>query len=169
MKYWIISDPHFGHDALVKGGYRPEGHEKLILQNIYDLVQDTDILICLGDVAFYKKEYWHKRLMQLGPYNKILVKGNHDRETTSWYYKQGWDFVCDSFDLNIYGKEIHFSHYPIPIGRLSENLNIHGHLHDNPDRIETYRGMRSGVFKRHYLVKMEHNYKPVELKKLVGM
>ena len=83
MKYWVISDPHFGHDVLVKKGCRPEGHEELIMENLFKKVEPDDILICLGDIAFYKKEYWHGRLIKFSSCTKILIRGNHDKETLS--------------------------------------------------------------------------------------
>ena len=75
----------------------------------------------LGDICIGKDEEWHLRLMDAtsGFKRKILVRGNHDNKSYSWYYDHGWDFVCETMRMRFRGKEIVFSHMPI----IAENSN----------------------------------------------
>jgi calcineurin-like phosphoesterase family protein len=135
MKYYLITDTHFGHDMLIKNNHRESGYESVILKNLSK--KSGDVLIHLGDICIGKDEEWHKQFMEAtkGFKRKILIRGNHDNKSYSWYYNHGWDFVCESMRLRVFGKEIVFSHMPI----LAENIenspykkvdkNIHGHLH----------------------------------------
>ena len=135
MKYYLITDTHFGHEMLVRNKHREIGYEDKILNNLRK--KSGDVLIHLGDICIGKDEEWHLRLMDAtsGFKRKILVRGNHDNKSYSWYYDHGWDFVCETMRMRFRGKEIVFSHMPI----IAENIetqpylkvdkNIHGHSH----------------------------------------
>lgn len=134
MNYWLLSDTHFGHNKMVRDGLRPEGYEDTVLDAIKKFTQIRDILIHLGDVAFYDVMYWHNVLLSASNARRnILLIGNHDRDTLTKYYSLGWDFVCDEFKLNIYGETILFSHIPAE-NRTDYTINIHGHYHDDDHR-----------------------------------
>lgn len=142
--YWIIADTHFGHHMITKNEYRPEGFEDEIMMNVSKLTMQNDILIHLGDVSFYDNKNWHETFLSAASNCKrnILVLGNHDRETLSWYYDRGWSFVCHAFDLEIYGFKFRFTHRPIECFSTGSNsnspdvidFNIHGHLHRGTHR-----------------------------------
>jgi calcineurin-like phosphoesterase family protein len=163
IKYWIISDTHFGHEKLVKDGYRKEGFEDKIIQNCTKMIGCNDVLIHLGDVSFYKNRHWQNIFLDaICTYRTILVLGNHDRETLSWYYDRGWSFVCDSFDLKIFGFNFRFTHRPVDTFHNGFNdsivdFNIHGHLHDR-----SYRDVKTSEF--HHLVSVEETMAPVNLR-----
>ena len=163
--YWVISDTHFGHEKMVRSGYRKEGFEEKIVRNCKHVIRECDMLIHTGDVAFYKNAHWHdKFLAEVRCKRSILVLGNHDRETLTWYYDRGWSFVCSKFELSIYGKYLIFSHRPIHQKELPKGcINIHGHLHDGSYRTVTHQ------CERHRLVNIEKTMAPVTLKSLVGM
>ena len=168
MKHWVVADTHFGHDMLVNRGYRPADFAERLLKNIDEMVGPDDVLLHLGDVNIYKNEFWHQRLRDAVPTGKLwLVRGNHDRQTDSWYIDHGWDWVGDSMTLRKFGRDINITHRPIDLSTYADNyVNIHGHLHtmDRPDR--TYSWYNS---ERNILVSMEQlQYKPVMLRKLVG-
>lgn len=159
--WWIMSDTHFGHDMLIRENHRPKYCEETMINSLH-VIKEEDVLIHLGDFSFYRCEYWHKLFMKLCKGKKWFTLGNHDRRTVTWYLKHGWDFVASSISLKIYGKDILFSHHPIE--NLDNNvINIHGHLHENRHEGEFE------LTENHILVKMEHEYKPFQLKKLVGM
>ena len=54
-----------------------------------------------------------------------------------------FDFACDSFTMDYMGINIIFTHKPLK--RFSQDVNIHGHLHDKP-------ALRD---KRHILISLE--------------
>lgn len=161
--YHLITDTHLGHDMIWKKGYRVEGFEGTILKNVSNL-PEQDILVHLGDVSFYNNAYWHEGFLEICPCkSKILVLGNHDRESLTWYYARGWDFVCEKFILNIYGYRILFSHRPIDASEQmgsSIDINIHGHLHSG-----THRPHEAEDF--HELISIEDTFSSISLKHIV--
>lgn len=160
MKYWIITDTHFGHAKIKDFCGRPGLFEIKILRNIVDIVKNEDIFIHLGDVCWGKDEAWHRKLNLAIPWTrKWLIKGNHDKKTNSWYINHGWHFVGDSIQLNMFGRKILLSHRPQSDGDF--DINVHGHLHNT--------GHHSGFDDdKHVSFFIEHDYMPVDLRKLVG-
>lgn len=158
---WIISDTHFGHDALIKNGYRKDNFGYEIANNCFNAVKDGDTVIHLGDVAFYNHGLWNDIFLKsIRLQRSILVMGNHDKQTYSWYYTQGWHFVCDKFSMKKYGRKFVFSHVPMEEKYLLPGeINIHGHLHDC-----TYReAVKSD---RHVLINIEDTLSPISLKSI---
>ena len=127
MKYWIISDTHFGHEFLVNIGDRETGFEKKIQKQL-SLLPEDDILIHLGDVCLWQDAKQHEDYIKPIPQKKILIIWNHDRKSYHWYLSNWWDFVCESITLIVCGKRILLTHIPTP---TEGYINIHGHLHKN--------------------------------------
>jgi calcineurin-like phosphoesterase family protein len=162
MKYYITTDTHFGHEMLVEKGYRPNEFEDLIFTNLVK-AQNIDVLVHTGDFCIGSDEVWHGDFMKCLEHNdakKILVKGNHDKKSYSWYYDHGWDFVCERFEMVYQGKKLLFSHEPI-MGHTAD-LNIHGHLHGAGTA--SHRKVEGYDPKRHYDTCPDvHDFKPVDL------
>lgn len=141
MKIFAISDTHFGHTKLVDYG-RPTLFSNIILANLQR--EKGDILIHCGDFCIGSDEEWHHHFMLAtdGFKKKILVRGNHDGKSDSWYYDHGWDFVCESFSHTMFGKNFIFTHIPmLPTEAVKTRFfkNIHGHMHGNTHRhVEQY-------------------------------
>lgn len=137
MKVYAISDTHFNHKKLVEYG-RPENFEELILVSLSRLT--GDLLIHCGDFCIGANIESHKKFMEAtkGFKKKILVRGNHDPQSDFWYTSHGWDFVCDSFVNEYFGKKYIFTHIPVPATDKFYK-NIHGHMHGNKHRdVEDY-------------------------------
>lgn len=147
INIWVFSDPHFAHDMLVERGIREEGYEDKIIQDIQSKVKSTDILICLGDFSFYRHLYWIKQLCAYTPCTKWLIRGNHDKKSFTWYLENGWDFVGDKMQLNLYGYRLSFTHVPInftnDVGVGDCDFNIHGHLHSDDHRACHWRSYQN--------------------------
>lgn len=123
-----------------------------------DTINEKDILIHLGDICIGDDIPTHQRI-SLIPCRKVLVMGNHDSKSWSWYMEHGWDFVCDSFRLKYAGKIIHFSHKPEPWDGVWE-INVHGHLHNLGHRDNEFKDLKQW----HRLYSPElMGYKPIEL------
>lgn len=118
---WIITDTHFYHANIIKLCNRPDNFNEQIITNWKKLVQPEDLVIHLGDVE------WKGNIINTLPGKKILVRGNHDTNTDSWYMNNGFEFVCDSFVLNRYGVNALFTHKPELFH--SYDINICGHTH----------------------------------------
>src|ERR1043166_3748012 len=126
---WVTSDPHLGHENIIKFANRPQNHEELILDNWRNLVKEDDTILHLGDVV------WRKPKLDLFsdlPGKKYLIKGNHDsRITVGAFNKRGFT-VIEPFVWKDY---IAFTHRPItdlwpaPDNNTKWHINVHGHLH----------------------------------------
>lgn len=157
-KIYIITDTHFYHNRLSDAGYRPKGFTELIVENCRKILSSEDILINLGDVIFGNQKQL-SAINSVIPCRKILVRGNHDdARSNTWFYKSGFDFVCNSTTV---GKYV-FSHYPIDIDK--KQINIHGHFHTfNRKRWESHLVQK--LKENHYLLSLEEvGYKPILLK-----
>ena len=159
MRIFVIADTHFGHKALAdKYQSRPPDFAKKIIVNWKRTVKPEDVIIHLGDVTVGTSTDWALVIPDL-PGRKILVLGNHDRKSESWYMSNGFDFCCDNFTWHMFGLDIAFSHEPLFTGQF--DLNIHGHLHLNRHReIETDT--------RHFLFSLENtSYQPLLLETII--
>jgi len=122
---------------------------------------DKSVLIHLGDICIGKDEENNKWFRDNTGLKTILIKGNHDQKTNTFYNKY-WSTVCDCFVLEYHDKMILFSHKPMP--RIDGiDYNIHGHLHTmkRDDRLNEYPWYDTNYNK---LVSMEElNYKIINL------
>lgn len=167
MKYWVISDTHFGHEAVVTKEFcdRPKDHEDRILRNL-SVVAIDDVFIHLGDICWRNPSYWHDRLWQaVKAKRRFLCVGNHDSNTHSWYYNHGWDFVGEYFSMNIFGKRILFSH--VPMADHGYDLNIHGHFHNAPEERHEPELKAIKNAKHRLLAPELENLGPIRLRTLV--
>jgi calcineurin-like phosphoesterase family protein len=130
---WIISDTHFGHQNIIGFCNRPVNHEAIIMRNWREAVSESDTILHLGDVAFGNKrgiELWAQDISEL-PGRKLLIKGNHDHSRSIKIYKDIFEvinpFVQDFSDVKFY-----FSHYPDHPIKDEWDINVHGHIHNNP-------------------------------------
>lgn len=170
---WIITDTHFGHEKIKKmGNGRPDDFEMKMLKAIHDLVKPGDTVIHLGDICIGNDLQWNQRFLDMcgKDVKKILIRGNHDSKSYSWYYARGWDHVCEIMQIRYFGKEVLLSHMPILRKKFWDTyhepvINVHGHLHGNRNR-------HSEVFIsdpdfNYDAAPDTHDYKPVLLKKIL--
>jgi len=160
-KWWIISDTHWFHYKTSEWCGRPENFTELTIKNLRQKVCAQDILIHLGDVIF-KNQDQLKGIMDSIPGVKILTKGNHDKETDSWYSARGFHVVCDQIVI----KNILFSHKPL---RIPEEIdwNCFGHFH-NSDHRRHEPHFQAILEPRHKLFALEYsNYEPIDLQRFI--
>ena len=163
-KYYVISDTHFNHANIINWCQRKEGYEEIIMKNLRNLLTDNSILIHLGDIAWKTEDYWVTRFTSELKGKKYLVKGNHDKRSYSWYLERGFDFVCDSFSMNMFGTHILFSHKPMLCDAY--DINIHGHFH-NVDKVKHEPELREIMCNKHELIKCEYDYTAYNVQKIV--
>lgn len=136
MNFHIITDTHFNHQKLEEWGGRSGNWQEDLFRGISQIPKG-ETLIHLGDICIGDDEEVHKRLMSVAPDRRILVRGNHDKKSITWYMAHGWTVVVDSFELLYNGHYLYFSHRPQPeMGHFTRNL--HGHTHGNMHRSEEY-------------------------------
>lgn len=171
---WLLPDSHFNHENMVILCNRPPDFKKKIIDNLIKYCMPQDLFIHLGDLIFNNPQELESILSNIRCQNKILVRGNHDRETNSWYRNRGFSFVCDSF----VNDNILFSHKPQEdISKV--DFNIHGHWHNTV--VMEYPPIKSTLedlldknyipswynFDKHILLKLEHTYAPFNLQSVI--
>lgn len=126
MNIYVYSDTHFGHDNMVVWALRPVDFNEKIWKMLDQIPKDSLFIHC-GDFSMGSDALSHMRFQQY-LFKKMLVRGNHDNHSISWYLKSGWDMVVDEAVIKMFGGTFLFSHYPLP-KREGITKNIHGHLH----------------------------------------
>lgn len=162
MKAYVISDTHFNHDAIMDYCHRPINHQELLITSM-NQIGKNDLLIHLGDICMGDDASIHANIIKELPCHKVLVMGNHDTKSWSWYMAHGWDFVCDSFKLKYAGKRICFSHKPQPWDGYWE-INVHGHLHNLGHRDKEFKELKQ--WHRLYAPELM-KYRPIELSEFI--
>ncbi len=162
---WVITDPHFNHDHMLEACGRPVNFKELIIKWLKYYIQPQDILFCLGDLIFRNNKEL-KSLMENANCKRILVRGNHDKDSLGWYMRNGFDYACDG----ILTGNVWLSHKPTQSLPDGAEFNVHGHWHNfdfdnsHPEKViplwyDT---------KKYKLLSMEkENYKPVNLLKII--
>ena len=162
--FW--SDQHFNHSNIIKYSNRPfedkEHMNSVMIKNYFNTVNDDDLVIWGGDVAFGSVEETRQILKSL-PGKKILILGNHDFDknklTFRNYHIFDNHFMSYCFSLKIENKicNILLTHYPVDNKWLPDNtLNVHGHIH-----VHT-------ADKKNINISVEHtNYKPILLDEII--
>ena len=176
MNIFLLSDTHFGHRKMEEYCGRPADFEQRIFKNLKQ-IQPDDVVIHLGDFCIGDDVRWHEEWEAALPTNKrILIRGNHDRKSDSWYYAHGWHTVADSLSGHYFNRYITFSHIPIPD---IQNLNIHGHFHNNLHRLLEGKYVVEGekernepvlkiLTKNHVLLALENvDYQPITLERFL--
>ncbi len=130
---FIISDTHFGHHNIINFCNRPKNHEDIMIARWQHNVAEWDTILHLGDVAFGKPRdiYSWAEIIKGLPGRKMLIKGNHDHSRSMKIYKGIFE-VVDPFIQDFSGVRIYFSHYPDHPIKDQWDINIHGHIHNNP-------------------------------------
>ena len=168
---FLISDTHFGHSNILtftdNEGKRlrefdtVEEMDELMVQRWNSVVRPQDKVYHLGDVVMHKRA-----LPILARLNgeKVLIKGNHDKEKISEYLKYFKDVRgTHQFDGMI------LSHIPIHPNSLARwGTNVHGHLHSNFVTIyKNYYDDEPLPDHRYFCVSVEQiNYTPISLEDL---
>ena len=134
-KVYAYSDQHYGHQNIIKYCNREEPTADLdaisMIKAHNEIITDKDIVIFVGDVSCsaYGTAILPKVIPKLKG-TKILVRGNHDKQSAEWYKKIGF---ADVKDVLIIDKFI-FNHFPnlpkvLEIAKERELTLIAGHTH----------------------------------------
>ena len=131
---FFISDTHFGHENMLHftnyngERMRPfdsiEELDELMIENWNKMVKPSDKIYHLGDVVYHCGN--RDQIMSRLNGDKVLIKGNHDRDQLGWYMKYFRDIRST---CHIDGNYLlsHFPIHPDSKGRFVRGL--HGHIH----------------------------------------
>lgn len=162
MKTFVIADPHFGHENIIRYCNRPFESviemDKALIDNWNKTVSNDDIVWVLGDFALSSKDYTKSIIKSLRG-RKRLILGNHDRYSQKWYREVGFEFVSP-YPIIIHNF-VALSH--APLGFMNRNcpfFNIYGHVHDDL----RYEDLTINTA----CVSVERiDYKPIELNEII--
>lgn len=144
MKYFVISDTHFGHENIIQYCNRPfktvEEMDSALIKNWNETVSNKDVVIHLGDFAFCSKERAREICSELNG-RKILIKGNHDNWPDEFYKEIGFDYISKypiiwggTPDNNGFYM---MSHAPLLLSETTPYFNFYGHVHNDPKFSDT--------------------------------
>lgn len=132
MKIFVIADTHFGHENIIKYCSRPfqsvEEMNKVMLKNWNNTVSQQDLVIHLGDLYLGKKAEAREFLKKLNG-RKILIMGNHDNWSESFYRECGFETVS-RFPI-LYNGFFLMSHAPLQLSETTPYFNCYGHVHND--------------------------------------
>lgn len=155
---WLITDTHFNHANITKYCGRPEDYQSIIWEKWMKYVHPFDVVYHLGDVIFKNASQLLDLLATL-PGRKVMIRGNHDKNSNSWYLQHGFDAICNQILL----ADVLLSHEPVSPLPDNVNINIHGHFHNNPAH-HWEPDLIDRITDRHFLLSIEDvGYKPVLL------
>ncbi len=160
---WIVSDTHFGHPNIIKYCNRPINHNEIMVEWWRDLIKRDDTVLHLGDLAVWfgeTEDHWLRVAAGLNG-QKYMLRGNHDLLADAKYGNLGFT-VIPEFIQEFAGGRVLFSHYPDTTRLDDWDVNIHGHIHNNPydpkyPQGRDYRNVSIEVM----------NYKPTRLRDLL--
>lgn len=151
MGNYVISDTHFGHANILKFERTEfttiDEHDEYIIKKWNEKIHKTDTVYHLGDVGIKNKEYLTNIISRLNG-KKILILGNHDRNTASakFYLEVGFDEVYNK--PIYYNSKIILSHEPIQEAYNNPFiLNIHGHLHNSYLNLENFYNVSAALIR----------------------
>lgn len=152
---FFTSDSHYEHSNILKYCNRPfkdvdEMNEKLI-QYWNKTVSNDDIIFHLGDFSLCGSTKVKEILSQLNG-TIVLIKGNHDYESTLKLFPQ----VFQQLSINIDKYKIYLNHFPFS-SFPEEHYQLHGHLHSTEN---------IGLKNQYDVGVDNNNYKPVSWKQI---
>jgi len=139
---FFISDQHFYHKNVIKYCDRPffdvDEMNEVMIKRWNAKVTNKDIVYNLGDFSFYKTGEILDRLNG----QKILIRGDHDKDCVKESYKSKWRAIHHSgqFHLKLQqfnNAEIFLNHYCMRSWKKSHwNVwHLYGHHHGRLDPI----------------------------------
>ena len=152
MSKFYISDPHFGHEAIISFCNRPftsvEEMDEELIKRWNNKVSNNDTVYILGDLIYKSDkppEYYLDKLNG----KKILIKGNHDG---TWLkkvdVKKYFDGIYDYLEISDEGRWIVLSHYPFleHNGKHRGSYHLHGHIHNIESEALRYSNKEPKIF-----------------------
>ena len=99
-RIWVVTDTHFFHKGIVRRGVRPPDHNERTAEALSKLEPD-DTLIHLGDFAFAKHGEAAEIMNRCPARSKILLRGNHDNQSYSYYIQHGFTAAMETMTLEL--------------------------------------------------------------------
>jgi calcineurin-like phosphoesterase family protein len=161
---WVITDTHFNENEIETYCVRPKGYGERIKKNWCNIVKPEDLVIHVGDVAIGGYDTV-KGIMESLPGRKMLILGNHDKKSATWWTRNGFVFACEAMLFN----DVWFTHHPARSLPYGAKINIHGHMHINRRAWGSLKPFNK-LFCIEYGLggNIASTYSPVKLQKFLG-
>ena len=142
----VYSDPHFGHENIIKYAERPfrDAREMnaVLIERYNERIGPKDVVLWLGDCFLmpYTDAY---HIMRRLNGHKILIPGNHDRSVKAML-TVGFSMVVPEVTMMLGDRKCRFHHYPYSSSRVDDVTEskgrpvrssekgvilVHGHTH----------------------------------------
>ena len=139
MTIYFTSDQHFAHQSILQHCYRPfssiQEQDETLIENHNKVVQPTDTIYMLGDVAWKLNIDQLKILFKKLNGIKRVILGNHDNVSylRNLANQRVIESLHDTCGVTINGQYIWLSHYPHRAWDRSfhGSWQLAGHTHGN--------------------------------------
>lgn len=164
MKRFVIADPHFGHENIIKYENRPFSNVEEMDEKLISLWNSTigkdDLVYVLGDFTLSRNKEAITRLVNSLHGKKVLIMGNHDARKPKDYVECGFETATRKPIMVDPG--VILMHEPFEDENYISSLYIYffGHVHANKTMMDELINAMCVCVER-------TGYKPIDLDKAI--
>ena len=173
-KLFFTSDPHFGHENILKYCHRPfssiEEHDEELIRLWNETVPEDGIVFILGDIGFCSETYLKTILNRLN--GKIYwIIGNHDWRRITPGIMNRFECITQQMVITVDNKLVYLNHFPFLCYPDSDRHPVYqffGHVHSGPLSTSSDISRLVHLNKRQYDVGVDNNeYKPISFQDIM--
>ena len=173
-KLFFTSDPHYGHENILKYCHRPfssiEEHDEELIRLWNETVPEDGIVFILGDIGFCSETYLKTILNRLN--GKIYwIIGNHDWRRITPGIMNRFECITQQMVITVDNKLIYLNHFPFLCYPDSDRHPVYqffGHVHSGPLSGSSDISRLVHLNKRQYDVGVDNNgYKPISFQDIM--
>lgn len=173
-KLFFTSDPHYGHENILKYCHRPfssiEEHNEELIRLWNETVPEDGIVFILGDIGFCSETYLKTILNRL--HGKIYwIIGNHDWRRITPGIMNRFECITQQMVITVDNKLVYLNHFPFLCYPDSDRHPVYqffGHVHSGPLSGSSDISRLVHLNKRQYDVGVDNNeYKPISFQDIM--
>ncbi len=173
-KLFFTSDPHYGHENILKYCHRPfssiEEHDEELIRLWNETVPEDGIVFILGDIGFCSETYLKTILNRLN--GKIYwIIGNHDWRRITPGIMNCFECITQQMVITVDNKLVYLNHFPFLCYPDSDRHPVYqffGHVHSGPLSGSSDISRLVHLNKRQYDVGVDNNeYKPISFQDIM--
>jgi calcineurin-like phosphoesterase family protein len=173
-KLFFTSDPHYGHENILKYCHRPfssiEEHDEELIRLWNETVPEDGIVFILGDIGFCSETYLKTILNRL--HGKIYwIIGNHDWRRITPGIMNRFECITQQMVITVDNKLVYLNHFPFLCYPDSDRHPVYqffGHVHSGPLSGSSDISRLVHLNKRQYDVGVDNNeYKPISFQDIM--
>lgn len=173
-KLFFTSDPHYGHENILKYCHRPfssiKEHDEELIRLWNETVPKDGIVFILGDIGFCSEAYLKSILNRLN--GKIYwIIGNHDWRRITPGIMNRFECITQQMVITVDNKIVYLNHFPFLCYPDSDRHPVYqffGHVHSGPLSGSSDISRLVHLNKRQYDVGVDNNeYKPISFQDIM--